>query len=230
MFLINPDFIPASDNSILIKFGDKISENLHLKVFSYTQYLLENPVAQIISISPGYNSILVRLNNSTRLNESIDLLKTISKSIHIRQGIKQREIQIPVCYDSEMSLDLERVMRHTTYSRNKIIKYHTSRTYLVYFIGFSAGFPYIGGLDETLATPRLDTPRTNVPTGSVGIAGNQTGIYPLSTPGGWNIIGRTPLKLFDKDVPGTSILRMGDRIQFIAINQDEYEYLRSNQL
>ena len=230
MFLINPDFIPASDNSILIKFGDKISENLHLKVFSYTQYLLENPVAQIISISPGYNSILVRLNNSTRLNESIDLLKTISKSIHIRQGIKQREIQIPVCYDSEMSLDLERVMRHTTYSRNKIIKYHTSRTYLVYFIGFSAGFPYIGGLDETLATPRLDSPRTNVPTGSVAIAGNQTGIYPLSTPGGWNIIGRTPLKLFDKDVPGTSILRMGDRIQFIAINQDEYEYLRSNQL
>ena len=230
MFIINPDFIPASDNSILIKFGDKISENLHLKVFSYTQYLLENPVAQIISISPGYNSILVRLNNSTRLNESIDLLKTISKSIHIKQGIKQREIQIPVCYDSEMSLDLERVMRHTTYSRNKIIKYHTSRTYLVYFIGFSAGFPYIGGLDETLATPRLDSPRTNVPTGSVAIAGNQTGIYPLSTPGGWNIIGRTPLKLFDKDVPGTSILRMGDRIQFIAINQDEYEYLRSNQL
>jgi len=230
MFIINPDFIPASDNSILIKFGDKISENLHLKVFSYTQYLLENPVTQIIGISPGYNSILVRLDNSMRLNESIDMLKTIGKSIHIRQRIKQREIQIPVCYDSEMGLDLERVMRHTTYSRNKIIKYHTSRTYLAYFIGFSAGFPYIGGMDETLATPRLDTPRTNVPTGSVGIAGNQTGIYPLSTPGGWNIIGRTPLKLFDKDVPGTSIVRMGDRIQFIAINKDEYEYLRSNQL
>ena len=230
MFIINPDFIPASDDSILIKFGDKISENLHLKVFSYTQYLLENPVTQIIDISPGYNSILVRLNNSTRLNESIDLLKTIGKSIHIKQGIKQRKIQIPVCYDSEMSLDLERVMQYTNYSRNTIIKYHTSRTYLTYFIGFSAGFPYIGGMNEALATPRLDSPRTNVPTGSVGIAGNQTGIYPLSTPGGWNIIGRTPLKLFDKDDPGTSFVRMGDRIQFIAINQDEYEYLRSNQL
>ena len=230
MFTINPDFIPASDDSILIKFGDKISENLHLKVFSYTQYLLENPVTQIIDISPGYNSILVRLNNSTRLNESIDLLKTIGKSIHIKQGIKQRKIQIPVCYDSEMSLDLERVMQYTNYSRNTIIKYHTSRTYLTYFISFSAGFPYIGGMNEALATPRLDSPRTNVPTGSVGIAGNQTGIYPLSTPGGWNIIGRTPLKLFDKDDPGTSFVRMGDRIQFIAINQDEYEYLRSNQL
>jgi len=230
MFTINPDFIPASDDSILIKFGDKISENLHLKVFSYTQYLLENPVTQIIDISPGYNSILVRLNNSTRLNESIDLLKTIGKSIHIKQEIKQRKIQIPVCYDSEMSLDLERVMQYTNYSRNTIIKYHTSRTYLTYFIGFSAGFPYIGGMNEALATPRLDSPRTNVPTGSVGIAGNQTGIYPLSTPGGWNIIGRTPLKLFDKDDPGTSFVRMGDQIQFIAINQDEYEYLRSNQL
>ena len=228
MFILDPNFIPASDNTILVKFGDGISENLHLQVLSFTQYLLKNPAKEITNISPGYNSILIRLSNTTRLDESIDLLKTIGKSIHFDQGIERRKIKIPVCYNPQLGLDLKRVMRHTAYGRDEVIKRHTSGSYLVHFIGFSAGFPYIGGMDETLATPRLDSPRKTVPVGSVGIAGKQTGIYPLPTPGGWNLIGRTPLKLLNKDHPGTSLVRMGDRIRFHAIDLDEYERLRSH--
>ena len=227
---IEPDFIPASDNTILIKFGDDISENLHLQVFSYTQYFLKNHIKDVSGISPGYNSILVRLSNTSKLDQNIELLKRIKKLIHPYQDIRQRKIQIPVCYDSQMGLDLERVMLHTKYSRNNIIKRHTSGTYLVHFIGFSAGFPYIGGMDDTLATPRLDSPRKNVPEGSVGIAGRQTGIYPLSTPGGWNIIGKTPLTLLNKENLESSFVSMGDCIQFIAIDLDEYESLKSYQV
>ena len=111
-------------------------------------------------------------------------------------------------------------------SSGEVIKRHTAGNYLVYFIGFSPGFPYIGGMDETLATPRLDTPRKKVPLGSVAVANNQTGIYPIESPGGWNLIGRTPLPIFNINDPENSLVDIGDKLHFRSISQDEFDQMK----
>ena len=198
---------------------------MHLQVFSFTQVLLKNPDKAIINISPGYNSVLVRLNHGVSIAEGTDVVSmALNKTVPVR-GTKRRTVEIPVCYDDEFGPDLDRVSEHTGYEKDELIERHASGTYLVYFMGFSAGFPYIGGMDESLDTPRLKTPRKTVPAGSVGIAGKQTGIYPLPTPGGWNLIGRTSLPLFDGFDPENTPIRMGDRIRFYAIDRDEFEKL-----
>ena len=151
------------------------------------------------------------------------------KDGHPGYTIPQRTVEIPVCYEDEFGPDLGRVLKHTGYDKEELIERHTSGRYLVYFLGFSAGFPYIGGMDESLATPRLKTPRKAVPAGSVGIAGQQTGMYPLPTPGGWNLIGRTPLPLFNRSNPKDTSIRMGDRIRFRTVGRAEFESLGQSQ-
>jgi KipI family sensor histidine kinase inhibitor len=125
-----------------------------------------------------------------------------------------RQIQVPVMYDGE---DLSRVARHNGLRESEVIRLHSETTYLVYMLGFSPGFAYMGGLSSKLATPRLETPRVAVPAGAVGIAGNQTGIYPVESPGGWNIIGRTPLKLFDPTAENPFLFEPGDEVRFVPI-------------
>ena len=133
-----------------------------------------------------------------------------------------RKITIPVCYDEEFGLDIERVMTHTSLTAEEIIQRHTKPLYTVYMMGFLPGFPYLGQLDETLATPRLATPRRSVAKGSVGIGGNQTGIYPLESPGGWNMIGKTPIELFSIDRSEPFFLQAGDSLQFVPIKKSEF--------
>ena len=211
-----------------MKFGDEISEKLHRYVFSLAQYLIENPIEEIVNISPGYNSVLIRLNNKYKIADTTEMLTAAVKRIHPSSDTQRQIVGIPVCYHDEYGVDLDRVMNHTQCSKTEIVDRHINGKYLVYFIGFSAGFPYIGGMDETLATPRLESPRKVVPSGSVGIAGRQTGIYPLSTPGGWNLIGRTPLSLIDKNHPENSLIKMGDEVQFYSIDLDEFDKLNQH--
>jgi inhibitor of KinA len=196
---------------------------MHQKVMSLSRSLLDYRNKEIITISPGYSSVLVRLHNDITLSDGMDIISMSLKKESNAANTKYRNVDIPVCYDDEFCPDIKRVLEYTGYKKDEIIKRHTESQYLVYFIGFSAGFPYIGGMDPTLATPRLDVPRTSVPAGSVGIAGRQTGIYPLSTPGGWNLIGKTPIPLFDSSAPDNGLIQMGDRIRFISINRDEFE-------
>ena len=223
--ILDPTIIPASDRSILIQFGDEISEDLHHQVFLFTQGLLAISHEAISNISPGYSSVLVRLHHQATLAEGMDTIAAILKEEHPGDTIPQRTVEIPVCYEDEFGPDLGRVLKHTGYDKEELIERHTSGMYLVYFMGFSAGFPYIGGMDASLATPRIETPRKAVPTGSVGIAGQQTGMYPLSTPGGWNLIGRTPLPLFNRLNPKNTAIRMGDRIRFHTVGRAEFESL-----
>ena len=223
--ILDPTVIPASDRSILVQFGDKISEDLHHQVFLFTQGLLASSHQAISNISPGYSSVLVRLHHQATLAEGMDTIAAALKDGHPGDTVLKRTIEIPVCYEDEFGPDLGRVLKHTGYDKEELIERHTSGRYLVYFLGFSAGFPYIGGMDASLATPRLETPRKTVPAGSVGIAGQQTGIYPLSTPGGWNLIGRTPLPLFNRSNPKDSAIRMGDRIRFRTVGRAEFESL-----
>ena len=227
--ILDPTVIPASDRSILVQFGDEISEDLHHQVFLFTQGLLASSHQAISNISPGYSSVLVRLHHQATMAEGMDTIAAALKDGHPGDTILKRTIEIPVCYEDEFGPDLGRVLKHTGYDKEELIERHTSGRYLVYFLGFSAGFPYIGGMDESLATPRLKTPRKAVPAGSVGIAGQQTGIYPLSTPGGWNLIGRTPLPLFNRSNPKDSAIRMGDRIRFRTVGRAEFESLGQSQ-
>ncbi|MCX7786626.1 MAG: 5-oxoprolinase subunit PxpB [Spirochaetes bacterium] len=140
-------------------------------------------------------------------------------------GQQGKTVVVPVCYGGEYGPDLEFVARHTGLSEAEVVRIHTSRTYRVYMLGFLPGFPYLGGMDERIATPRLETPRTRIPAGSVGIAGSQTGFYPLESPGGWRIIGRTPIKAFDPFSDTPFLLSPGDFVQFTYIPEGEYRKL-----
>ena len=135
-----------------------------------------------------------------------------------------RTITIPVCYeDQEFAPDLEKVALHAKLSKEEVIKLHSSSDYLIYMMGFLPGFPYLGGMNPRLETPRLETPRTKIPAGSVAIGGAQTGLYPVESPGGWNIIGRTPLRLFDVKRRPFFLYEAGDKIRFLPITREEFE-------
>jgi inhibitor of KinA len=137
-----------------------------------------------------------------------------------------RIVELPVCYCGELAPDLEEVARHANLSSGEVVTLHTATLYTVQMIGFTPGFPYLAGLDARLAVPRRAEPRLRVPAGSVGIGGEQTGVYPMATPGGWNLIGATPLSLFDPAREPAALLRIGDRVRFIAISRGEYDAMR----
>lgn len=214
--------ITASDRSILIKFKNDISVRAHNYTAHYSNIILSSYSSYIKNISPAYNSILIRLKDQITINEMHkELNKLFGNEIKVNQS-KTKTIKIPVCYDNEYSLDMERVMTYTGFNIDTIIKKHSTVEYLVYFLGFSPGFPYIGGMDDSLETPRLKRPRTVVPAGSVAIGGKQTGIYPMESPGGWNIIGRTYLNLFDWKNVEKMPINMGSKITFYPISKDEF--------
>ena len=226
--IIDPIVKPASDRSILIQFGSKISEDIHKQIVYYSNILLNSQSSYIHNISPAYCSILVRLKNEVTMEEMLFKLKDIFNNQTAIKAPPSKTIKIPVCYEEEFSPDIERVMKYTGYSKNEIITKHISGNYLVYFIGFSPGFPYIGGMDHTLETPRMKTPRTVVPAGSVAIGGNQTGIYPIQSPGGWNIIGRTYLTLFEWENLDNCLIKIGTKIEFCPITIDEFLKFRKS--
>jgi len=226
--IIDPIVKPASDRSILIQFGSKISEDIHKQIVYYSNILLNSQSSYIHNISPAYCSILVRLKNEATMDEMLLKLKDIFNNQKAIKAPPSKNIKIPVCYEGEFSPDIKRVMKYTGYSKNEIITKHISGNYLVYFIGFSPGFPYIGGMDHTLETPRMKTPRTVVPAGSVAIGGNQTGIYPIQSPGGWNIIGRTHLTLFEWENIDNSLIKIGTKIEFYPITKDEFLKFRKS--
>ncbi|MHB8904561.1 MAG: 5-oxoprolinase subunit PxpB, partial [Melioribacteraceae bacterium] len=136
-------------------------------------------------------------------------------------------IEIPVCYDEEFAPDISIVAKHNSLTIEQVIQIHSQPEYLVYFLGFSPGFPYLGEMPKEIVTPRLLTPRLKVPAGSVAIGGDHTGIYPISSPGGWNIIGRTPLRLFSPENENPTLLKMSDRIKFVPITKKEFEQLKN---
>jgi len=209
-----------NDESLIIQFDDQISLDNHQKVKQYLGDLKD--VQGILSLVPSYNSVLVvydiELTDFEELKERISQIRLLVQE----EGKEVRMIHIPVCYENELGPDIERVADLCKISKEEVINKHTECAYLVYMLGFTPGFPYLGGLDPLLETPRLETPRLRIEAGSVGIGGKQTGIYPLATPGGWNIIGQTPLKLFDGSTSET-LLSLGDYIKFESINIDEFK-------
>ncbi len=219
--------IPASDSSILVVFGHAISWELQsqaLRMFHAIQAMQDS---RIRNLHPGYASLLVDFDPLTASHA--ELAAMIEKLAHAATAAGSDpgvEVTIPVCYDPEFGLDLEDVAAHNRISVADVVRLHSSATYYVCFLGFTAGFAYLGGMPEALHTPRLATPRRMVASGSVGIAGGQTGIYPTETPGGWRLIGRTPLPMFDPLAQPPTRVQAGDKVLFSAIDRAEFERLQ----
>jgi inhibitor of KinA len=226
---------PLSESSITIEFGSAISFEINQKVIAFRKLLLSNPFDGLIEVVAAYSTLTVfydpvrvsgfssPLSPAKKVEEILFELSTRSKEIDQQED--SEVISIPVCYDKEFALDLQWLADFHKVSEKDIIKHHIRSEYAVFMIGFMPGFPYMGILPETLESPRKQTPRTLVPAGSVGIAGRQTGIYPFDSPGGWQIVGRTPLKLFSTDAKKHSLLQAGDRVQFLPISKDEFKQL-----
>jgi inhibitor of KinA len=212
------------DRSVLVELGDEMSPQVNRLVREFYVVLMEHPIEGFIEIVPAYRSLLIiydpfKLDLVMIKNRLEDLQKEI-EGIEIPQP---KTLKIPVVYGGEYGPDMEWVARYHNIHAEEIIRLHSGTTYQVYMIGFMPGFPYMGELPESLATPRRETPRTVIPRGSVAIAQRQTGIYPVESPGGWQILGRTPLKLFNPHRSPPTLLEMGDVVQFFSIGEEEFK-------
>ncbi|WP_207220046.1 5-oxoprolinase subunit PxpB [Emticicia agri] len=213
-----------SDSSITLDFGAVIEVDINSLVAQLFDYCQTNPFTGYQEAVPAYASLTVfydvvqvrsaypHAGTAYKLIENylIDALKNLAST----EAKESNLIEIPVIYDGE---DLSFVAEYNQLSIDEVIQIHTQATYRVYMMGFLPGFAYLGGMDERIATPRKSTPRTRVPAGSVGIAGKQTGIYPLESPGGWQLIGRTSLPLFNMDSPNSTLLKAGDLVRFVRV-------------
>lgn len=214
----------SSDRSVCVEFGNEISEELNQQVNAYAQAVTEAAIPGIVELVPTYRSLCVHYEP-----ELIDyshlysrLKRLLGQLTHVTQA-PQEEIHIPVLYGGDFGPDLPHVAALHGLAEEEVIRLHCAPSYLIYMMGFLPGFCYLGGLDERIATPRLQTPRSSIPAGSVGIAGSQTGIYPLDSPGGWQLIGRTPLKLYDPHRSQPILLRSGMRLKYDPIDRQEFD-------
>lgn len=240
------NFAPLGDSAVVVTLGDSISDATWVRVRSLTAALECESDAGIVDVVPAYTTVTVFYEIPAASTSEVEpyermcrlLRDRIAKIEHawpdlVRQklgdddGDAAREIEIPVCYQGEFAPDLAEVARHCELSPGEVVELHRASEYIVQAIGFSPGFPYLGGLPDKLRTPRRATPRVTVPAGSVGIGWMQTGIYPLPTPGGWQLIGRTPLQLFRPREKAPAMLRVGDHVRFRAIDREEFQTWKS---
>lgn len=226
-----PDFEIQSngDCAVTLIFFESPSVQLSLTIYAIRNYLFDSDIShQFVEIIPAYKSMMFYFKDSLFLIENIiERIRKIT-SDELNKEInqlrkKQKTIKIPVCYEPPFCLDLASLSSALDISESELIERHTGTDYLVHMLGFLPGFLYLGGLSESLQYPRKKTPSLKVPAGSVGIGGKQTGIYPLDSPGGWHIIGKTPMVMFDPNSPAQTIANPLDRIKFYSISNDEFD-------
>ncbi|MFZ0885817.1 MAG: 5-oxoprolinase subunit PxpB [Candidatus Acidiferrales bacterium] len=221
-------FQSASDQSLLLYFGQKISLSCHEQVRKLLRLLEREPISGVRNLNPAYCSILVSFDALKLTHRELEaILRGYGNRLGAVPLPESREMQIPACYGGEFGPDLNEVASLHGMTPSQVVELHASVTYVVYFLGFVPGFAYLGELPETLVTPRLDTPRRSTPPGSVGIAGSQTGVYPFAVPGGWRLIGRTPIAMFRPDPRDMSFLSIGDRVRFTPISAARFAELEN---
>ncbi len=207
------NFRYASDRSLLVYLGEKIDLETHRRVLKLLRLLEAEPIPGVCNLHPGYTSILIVFDPLDQEHKNIEhTVATLLNRLDDVQLPSPRTVEIPVIYDGP---DLADVAQIHSMTPRRIVELHSAAIYTVYCLGFVPGFAYLGGLPPELATPRLESPRKRVPKGSVAIGGTQTGVYPFETPGGWRLIGRTPLDIFDPETPELSKVRIGDQVRFI---------------
>jgi inhibitor of KinA len=221
--LIIPRIYNIHDQAITIEFAAEINEATNMQVIALQHAIESSPFIGFIECVPAYGSLTVYFNEHVSASGVRSLLSDLSAKVsNISLATEGKQISIPVCYDPSLGTDLPWVSSHLNLSLEEIISLHTSVVYRVYMIGFIPGFPYMGTLPEQLEVPRKQTPSMKIPAGSVAIAGKQTGIYPAEVPGGWQVIGRTPLKMFDPTKSPCSFLNAGDIVQFKPITLETF--------
>ncbi len=216
-------FSPLGDQAIVVQLSDQIDEQTEKHIRKLSTLLENRPPQWLVEVIPAFITVTVfydpcmALYNDVK-TELTELLTQLGQDL----PVESRTIEIPVCYGGDFGPDLEFVAQHNHLTTRQVIDIHTSGNYSVHMIGFAPGFPFIGGMSDKIAAPRRETPRLRIPERTVGIAGMQTGVYPIETPGGWQLIGRTPIRLFlpEKEIP--SLLRAGDQIVFKEISKAQY--------
>ncbi|WP_341202242.1 5-oxoprolinase subunit PxpB [Planomicrobium okeanokoites] len=223
-------FSPLGDQTIILEIGNEINEETHHRVRAVTALLETDPPQWMTEFIPAFTTVSIVYSPLQVSYEEakMELAALLKKASEIMLP-PPRTIEIPVCYGGDHGPDLEYVARHNGLSAEEVIAIHTGASYTVHMIGFAPGFPYLGGMSEKIAAPRKVSPRVTIPERSVGIAGNQTGVYPISTPGGWQLIGRTPTRLFLPDHEIPSLLSAGDTVVFRQITADEYQTLEEKE-
>ena len=227
---------PLGDSALSIDWGNRIDERTNRQVLALWECIRRASLPGVCNVIPAYSSLTLVFNATdirpdTPTTTPYDTLCRQVESLLAgpleTDETPGRQIQIPVCYDLALAPDLPALAARCGLSPDKIIELHAAPEYRVFMIGFLPGFPYMGTVDERIATPRLPQPRLRVPAGSVGIAGAQTGIYPLESPGGWNLIGCTPLRMFDAHSPEPTLLQPGDRVRFFPISLREFHQIHA---
>ena len=227
MFYERPRFLAGGDKAFFIEFGNAITPELSRRVRHLLLAIQNVSIPGLIETVPTYRSLLIYYDPlATSPVELRDRLETLEQSAEDSEFPEPTVTEIPTVYGNEYGPDLEFVAKHNGLSTEEVVGIHTSNVYLIYMLGFIPGFTYLGGLPSSIATPRLGTPRSRIPGGSVGIAGSQTGIYPTESPGGWQLIGRTPLELFHPHQEPPALLQTGNHVIFVRITPQEFTRIK----
>jgi KipI family sensor histidine kinase inhibitor len=212
-----PKIVPLGDSALLVQLGDEIDISINQRVHALTTLINTSPLNGVVETVPAYTTLLVHYDplilSNAEIYEWVRGKLDQMEDVNLR---KPRQIEVPLRYGGEYGIDLEFVANYHHLHVEDVIRIHTERTYTVYMMGFTPGFPYMGKLDDAIVTPRLETPRTHVPAGTVAIAGSQTGIYPIDSPGGWRLIGHTSLRLFDPTSESPFLFSPGDEVKFFV--------------
>ncbi|SDM69295.1 inhibitor of KinA [Fictibacillus solisalsi] len=225
----NINYLSFGEAGILLEFGSVMDKKVNLQIHKTAKWLNDHPFDGFIETVPAYTTLTVLYNpvifihpNKSAFELAVEQIKKRIELMPEESLTVGRTVEIPVCYGGDFGPDLEKVGEINGLSPQEVISIHTEETYYVYMLGFAPGFPFLGGMAKKIAAPRLSSPRLSIPKGSVGIAGEQTGIYPIETPGGWQLIGRTPTRLFTPEQDPPVLLQAGDQVKFYEITLDEY--------
>ncbi|MBO5246452.1 MAG: 5-oxoprolinase subunit PxpB [Eubacterium sp.] len=223
----NVKILTAGDSSLLIQFGNAIDPAINAKIAATVQLIKEQQIEGVVDLIPAFCSLLINYDPRVISYDDMKLRMEKILSIEIATGSRKKKIyEIPVCYGGAYGPDLPTIAEHAGLSEQEVIEIHSSTDYLIYMLGFLPGFTYLGGLDERIHTPRLANPRIRIQAGSVGIGGSQTGIYPMDSPGGWQLMGLTPVKNYDPEREIPILVEAGDYIRFVPIDEAAFERIK----
>lgn len=219
---------PFGDSAVLIVFGDSINQNVLQRVLFLKRKIEQASLPFVYEVTSAYTSLTVFYNAfEVGYDEMVAALKILEGKEVEKEKLTSKLVKVPVCYEKPFAPDMEEVASYNGLSAQDVIDIHSQPIYLVYMLGFTPGFMYLGGMDEKIACPRKQNPRPKIQAGSVGIADKQTGIYSVDSPGGWQLIGKTPLTVFDFHRENRTLAKAGDYIQFVPVSTEEYEQIKS---
>ena len=225
----NVRFLPCGDQAVTVEWGSTIDEHINRQVHAFARKVEELFHPAITEVVPTYRSATVHYRPEVLSYEELNQLLAPLAQGSAEEAEELPVVEIPVCYGGEYGPDLLEVAQHCSLTPEEVIARHTAPTYRIYMLGFTPGFPYLGGMDPSIAAPRRKEPRIHIPAGSVGIAGEQTGVYPIVSPGGWQLIGRTPLRLFDPQREQPILLSAGAGIRFVPIDEETFRKMEEKE-